>query len=76
MYIYEVHLHCSDVIVIYMKYICLIISRDMQLLKLKCIDLREKGESFINLLLFIVYIIIMKRSTLYILYIKMSSDKA
>ena len=60
----------------YKKYICLIASRDVKLLILKYINLREKGESSINFLLYIIHIVIIERSSLYFLYIKISIDKA
>ena len=63
-------MHCSDVIAIYKKYICLIASRDIKLLILKCINLLyEKRERV--LLFFIIYSLYnnyKKKFSLYSLY--------
>ena len=82
-----VHTECIHTECIYTEYICIVatlqpcIRSTYALLRvatsmLKCIDLREKRESSINFLLYVVHTAVTERSPLYILYIKMPTDKA
>ena len=67
-------MYCSDVTVMRKK--CLVANRDVKSLMLKCIDLREKRESPVDFLLYVVHNAVTESNILYFLYIKMSLDKA
>ncbi len=69
-------MHCSDVTAMHKEYMCLVASRDVKLSMLKRIGLREKGESSMNFLLYVVHTAVTERSPLYILYVTMPTGKA